>query len=128
MPKEYGKGAMSYGNKGSKSGKGYGASKLGPRFANTPTALSPTAMSPKRSATKSTTKQMYKTPKAAGSKAIRSTRTPYGDKGAGNTTTRSSHKTRTAGGSKPMKKSYMGKSTTNSEYKSKKTPGSKMVY
>jgi hypothetical protein len=78
-----------------KSGPGAGGSKLGPKYKKTSTVKTP-----KNAKAKTTTRSDYKAPTAAGSKACGSTRSGYGDKGAGKTRTKSSYKTPKAAGSK----------------------------
>lgn len=100
MPK--GKG---YGSKYAKSGQGAGGSKLGPRHSKPATAKSP-----KQPKAKTTTTSDYKAPKPAGSSKRGSTRTAYGEKGAGKTSSSSNYKAPKAAGSKKVS-SHAGKTT-----------------
>lgn len=104
MPKSAG-GAMPYGKKSTTSGQGAGGSKLGPKYSKPSTVKTP-----KGPKAKTTTRSDYKVPKPSGSKKAGSTKTAYGDKGAGNTSSSSSYKVPKPAGSKSVS-SHAGKTT-----------------
>jgi len=91
---------MSYGKKQATSGQGRGGSKLGPKYKKAPSQVK----SPKNAKAKTATTSDYKAPTAAGSSPCGSTRTAYGDKGAGKTAGKSNYKVPKAAGSKGSKR------------------------
>ena len=88
-------GAKAPGGKTAKSGQGSGGGKLGPKYKKTSTVKTPM-----KTKANTTTRSDYKAPVPAGSKPAGSTRTAYGDSGAGKTRTKSGYKAPKPAGSK----------------------------